>query len=174
MRWAETMTGLTNTKAFNTAAGGTPARKKAPPPVSVRLTWVEYERLLQDAGALSMAAYIRLTLFGDGDIAPHRKPYTRKTTSPSAELTMLGQMLGRLVQSGTAASLSEIALAAKVGALPVSPEVEGEISKACDAVGDLIGALGVKASRELITERHRSSSVANRSLSAVNGLNANH
>jgi len=142
MRWAETMTGLTNTKAFNTAAGGTPARKKAPPPVSVRLTWMEYERLLQDAGALSMAAYIRLTLFGDGDIAPHRKPYTRKTNSPSAELTMLGQMLGRLGQSGTAASLSEIAQA---GALPVSPEVEGEIREACDAVRDRVGELGVKA-----------------------------
>ena len=102
------MTGLANIKAFNIAASGTPVRKKAPPPVSVRLTWAEYERLLHDAGTLSMAAYIRLTLFGDGDIAPHRKPYTRKTTSPSAELTMLGQMLGRLGQSGIAGSLTEI------------------------------------------------------------------
>lgn len=123
--------------------------RKNPPPVSVRLGWEEYDRLRNDAGALSMAAYIRLTLFGEGEIAPHRKLYMRKQTSPSSELAMIGQILGRLGESGLAASLADLAEAVRIGALPFSPEIEGEIRLACEALQDmrvrLIAALGAKA-----------------------------
>lgn len=140
------MTGSLNVDGFNAAAR--PIQKcKAPPPVSVRLTWDEYERLRHDAGALSMAAHIRLTLFGESEVSRHRKPYTRKQTSPSSELTMIGQMLGRLGESGIAANLADLAMAARIGALPVSPEMEAEIQDACDTLRDmrarLIAALGV-------------------------------
>ena len=95
-----------------------------------------------------MAAYIRLTLFGEGEVAPHRKPYTRKKTPPSSELIMLGKILGGLGRSEIAASLSEIADAARIGALSVTPELETEIAGACEAIQDmrerLVVALGVK------------------------------
>jgi hypothetical protein len=142
------MTAPSTAQAFTEAAQPAPKRRKAPPPVSVRLSWEEYDRLLHDAGTLSMAAYIRLSLFGEGEIAPHRKPYTRKRTSPSSELVMLAKMLGGLGQSEIAANLADIADAARIGALPVSPELEAEISVACEAVQEmrerLIMALGVK------------------------------
>lgn len=141
------MSGSSNIVAFRTAAQP-PRKRKGPPPVSVRLSQEEYDRLKHDAGVLTMAAHIRLTLFGEGEIAPHRKSYTRKATSPSAELTMIGHMLGGLGQSEIAANLADMAKAAKIGALPVSPEVEADIAGACQAVQDmrdrLITALGVK------------------------------
>lgn len=141
------MTGSSHIDTFKKAARGR-GKRKGPPPVSVRLSQEEYDRLKQDAGALTMAAYIRLTLFGGGEIAPHRKPYTRKATSPSSELTMIGRMLGGLGQSEIAANLSDMAKAAKIGALPVTPEVEADIADACQAVQDmrdrLITALGLK------------------------------
>ena len=73
------MTAPSIVRTFNEAATPTPERK-APPPVSVRLNWGEYERLRHDAGAMSMAAYIRLSLFGEGKIAPSRKSYGRIRT----------------------------------------------------------------------------------------------
>lgn len=137
------------TQAFKEAVQPAQKRRKAPPPVSVRLSWEEYDRLRHDAGAMSMAAYIRLSLFGEGEIPPHRKPYTGKKTSPSSELTMIGKMLGGLGQSEIASNLADIASAARIGALPVSPDVEDEIRLACTTLQDmrvrLIAALGVKA-----------------------------
>lgn len=141
------MSGSSNVIAFKKAVRPAP-KSKGPPPVSVRLSQAEYDRLKHDAGTLSMAAYIRLTLFGEAQISLHRKPYTRKKISPSSELVMIGKMLGGLGQSEIAASLSDIAKAAHSGALPVTPEIETEIRAACGAVQDmaahLISALGVK------------------------------
>lgn len=142
------MTGSANIHAFRKASR-LPRKRKGPPPVTVRLSQAEYDRLKHDAGVLTMAAYIRLTLFGESEIAPHRKLYTRKATSPSAELAMIGKMLGGLGQSEIAANLADIAKAAKIGALPVTPEVEAGIADACAAVLEmrerLIAALGVRA-----------------------------
>ena len=96
-----------------------------------------------------MAAYIRLKVFGEEETATRRKPYTRKRTSPSSELKVLGHMLGGLGQSEVASNLAEIAKAARTGALPVTPETEREIQAACSAIQDmrlrLISALGLKA-----------------------------
>lgn len=143
------MSGSLSADGFNRAAKGREKKRNSPPPVSVRLSWDEYEQLRRDAGALSMAAFIRLRLFGKGEIAGNRKAYAIKKPSPSAELTMIGQILGRLGTLGMATSLADIAAAANTGALPVSPEMEDEIHDACDAVRDirarLITALGVKS-----------------------------
>lgn len=121
---------------------------EGPPPVSIRLSDDEYARLRRDAGVLSMAAYIRLKVFGEEKSAPRRKAYMRKKTSPSSELVMIGHMLGGLGVSEIAANLNDIAKAARIGAMPVSPQLEREIQAACDAVQDmkarLITVLGVK------------------------------
>lgn len=125
-----------------------PKKRKGSPPVSVRLSDEEYARLRRDAGALSMAAYIRLKVFGEEETAPRRKAYTLKKTSPSSELVMIGHMLGGLGESEIAANLNDIANAARIGAMPMSPELEREVQAACDAVQDmkvrLAAALGVK------------------------------
>ena len=145
------MTGSSKVVAFKNAAETTtkkPApKKKAVPPLSIRLSADERERLLNAAGSMTIAAYVRLKVFGD-DVPPHRKAYVRKASSPSSELTMIGHMLGGLGQSDMARNLGDIAAAAKIGALPVSPELETELHNACDAVQKmktlLIAALGVK------------------------------
>ena len=124
-------------------------RPKAPPPFSIRFTEDERARLNRDAGALSLAAYIRLKLFAGDDPPPTRRKPTRKRHSPSAEMAALGHMLGGLGKSRLASNLNQIAKASNVGALPVTPELEKELFEACAAVQamrrDLITALGIKA-----------------------------
>lgn len=143
------MTVSSNVHAFRQASRKPQKKRKGPPPVSVRLSEAEYARLRHDAGTLSMAAYIRLKVFAEEETAPRRKSYTRRRTSPSSELKVLGHMLGGLGKSEIASSLEDIAKAARIGALPVSPETEREILCACETIHDirlrLISALGVKA-----------------------------
>ena len=136
-------------KEFPKAARPSKPKRKAPPPFSIRFTEAERARLEQDAGALSLAAYMRLKLFAGDEPPPTRRKPTRKQYVPSAELAVLGQMLGGLGQSRLASNLNQIAKAANIGALPVSPELEAELLEACAAILDmrrsLIQALGVKA-----------------------------
>jgi len=136
-----------NQSAFNKAAKPK-TKRKGPPPVSVRLTQTEYDQLRHDAGVMSMAAYIRLTLFNREEKSPTRKAYTRKQMTPSSELKMIGHMLGALGESEVAQNLNEIAKGAKFGALPVSQETVTQIERACTSIEEmrvqLIAALGVK------------------------------
>ena len=139
-------------KDFAKAKACSPKSKprKHPPPFSIRFTDEERARLDRDAGTLSLAAYIRLKLFAGDDPPPTaRKSVRKKMSTPSAELAVLGHMLGGLGQSRLASNLNQIAKAANMGALPVSPELEQELSEACAAVtamrNDLIDALGIKA-----------------------------
>ena len=127
-----------------------PERKKHPPPFSIRFTDEERARLDQDAGVLSLAAYIRLKLFAGDEPPPTERKLTRKVKpKPSAELAVLGHMLGGLGQSRLSSNLNQIAKAANMGALPVSPELEQELFEACTAIQtmrqNLIAALGIKA-----------------------------
>ena len=132
-----------------TAHPAKPTRKKHPPPFSIRFTEDERARLDRDAGTLSLAAYIRLKLFTGDEPPPTKRNLTRKVKpKPSAELAVLGHMLGGLGQSRLASNLNQIAKAANLGALPVSQDLEQELFAACAAVQsmrqDLIAALGVK------------------------------
>ncbi|MEO1151100.1 MAG: hypothetical protein AAFW83_08950 [Pseudomonadota bacterium] len=114
-------------------------------PTSVRFTAEEKAWLLERAGALSLAAFIRLKVLQD---APKTFRNQEPTRRPSSELAVLGQMLGGLGRSGLASSMGDLAKAVKSGALPVSPELEQELQSAAMAIQDmrraLISALGVK------------------------------
>lgn len=144
------MNGPALVKTFSDAAVLPPkSKRKVPPPFSIRFTDEERARLERDAGTLSLAAYMRLKLFaGDGPTPTRRKP-TRKKYVPSAELAVIGHMLGGLGQSRLASNLNQLAKAANTGAMPVTPELEQELSEACTAIQHmreaLISALGVKA-----------------------------
>ena len=144
------MTASSNLQSFNQAAQRPPdARKKPPPPFSIRFTDEERARLNQAAGALSLAAYIRLKLFAGEETPPSRPRMTKKPPAPSLELAVLGQMLAGLGQSRLASNVNQLAKAANTGSLPVDPEVEAELRDACEDIRQmrlaLISALGVKA-----------------------------
>ena len=143
------MSGSSNVDAFAKAARVRikPKKPKPPPPFSIRFTWPERERLEQEAGKLSLTAYIRFKLFGDN--APTKRKPTRRQKQVPVDYVLLGQILGLLGESELARSLCLLAVAAESGSLPVSDEVENEIKAACARVDDirliLIKALGVKS-----------------------------
>ena len=144
------MTFSPSQSAFSAAADLSKAKAKRPQPFSIRFTDDERARLDHERGVLSLAAYIRLKLFTAPDKqSAERKRLTRKHSSPSAELTALSHMLGGLRQSRLASNMHQIAKAANMGALPVTPELETELLDACAAIQEmrnsLIEGLGVKA-----------------------------
>lgn len=112
--------------------------------LSLRLTGDERSRLLADAGQTPMSAYIRSRLFG----ASARELAIRV---PAPIETDLARLLAVLGQSEIAVSLRELAEAARVGALPLTPEAEHAIRSACDTVermrADLLNALGLRRGR---------------------------
>ena len=134
---------------FDAAAFPSKPKRKAPPPFSIRFSVEERARLERDAGTLSLAAYMRLKLFAGDEPPPTKRKPTRKKYAPSAELAVIGHMLGGLGQSRLASNLNQLARAANTGSLPVTPELEQELFEACAAIQHmreaLISALGVKA-----------------------------
>ena len=144
------MTISPNVETFNKAAQDRPKRRKKPlPPFSIRFTDEERARLGRAAGTLSLAAYIRLKLFEGEDLSSSPKRMTKKPRQPSAELAVLGHMLGGLGQSRLANNLNQIAKAANTGTLPIGPDLEEELWKTCAEIQQmrvaLIEALGVKS-----------------------------
>lgn len=135
--------------AFTYAAKYKKPKSKRPAPFSIRFSDEERAELNSKRGVLSLAAYIRLRLFTDEAEQPaKRKKLTRKHYKPSVEVAVLSQMLGALGESRLPSNLNQIAKAANLGALPVTPELEQELFEACAHIKamrhDLIGAIGVK------------------------------
>lgn len=110
------------------------------PPVSVRLSKEERERLDAEAGSLSVSSYIRHRLF---EAPTPRRAYRRPVQDEQA----LGQLLAELGRSRLSANLNQLAKAAHSGALPVTPEVHQAIldaSRDIRAMSDLlVQALGL-------------------------------
>lgn len=124
-------------------AVGTPAPRKARtlPPFSLRLTVEERAKLEQAAAGMALGAYIRVKLLG-GDLTPRRT----RGAAPVKDHAALAQVLGMLGHMRLANNLNQIARSANIGALPLTPEVEEELAKACAAViamkAELMRALG--------------------------------
>lgn len=127
--------------SFNALAQLVTAKKKYPPPFSLRLTYEERARLEQEAGGKPLGAYIRERLLGD-DVSPRKKSGGR----PVQDQEALGRVLGALGQSRLSANLNQLAKAVNTGSLPVTPETEAELQEACREVAtmrdDLMSALG--------------------------------
>lgn len=115
---------------------------RRPAPFSLRLTPEERLRLERDAGHLPVSAYIKSRLF-DGPAAPVRT----RGLSPVRDHTALASALARLGQSRIANNLNQLARAANVGALDLTPELEADLQEACAAVLDvrslLVAAVGL-------------------------------
>jgi hypothetical protein len=117
--------------------------RKYPAPFSIRLSEEERQRLERAAAGMPLAAYIREKLLGQDVV--HRRP---RGKNPVKDHRSLAAVLGALGQSRLSNNLNQLAKAAHVGALPVTPEVEDELREACIAIQgmrrDLLAALGVR------------------------------
>ena len=102
---------------------------RRPAPLSLRLTPEERLQLERDAAGLSLAAYIKSRLF-DGLAGPVRS----RGKFPVRDHQAISTVLGKLGHSRIANNLNQIARAANVGALDVTPEIEAELREAAAEV----------------------------------------
>lgn len=118
-------------------------KKKRPAPFSLRLSFEEKQKLIEDAGRQSIAAYIKSRLF-DPD-APVKQA---RGLNPVKDQKALAQLLGMLGASSIAKNLTALANAARVGVLPLGEDTERAIKRACDDVRImrrfLLAALGIR------------------------------
>ena len=116
-------------------------RSKAAAPFSLRLSVEERAKLEAAAAGAPLGGFIRAKLF-EGELTPRR---TRKP-APVKDHMALAQVLGMLGNLRLANNLNQLARAANIGTLPLTPEVEEELIRACAAVlairAELIRALG--------------------------------
>ena len=107
---------------------------------TLRLTDDEKRLLTERAGEVPLGIYIR-GLILEADVRQKRR------SAPLKDNTALARVLALLGQSRLSSNLNQLAKAVNIGALPVTPETEGEIVSACAAVSamraDLLAALGL-------------------------------
>jgi hypothetical protein len=101
-----------------------------PPPdrpatFTLRLTPEDRLRLERDAAGMSLGAYVRWRLF-DADKLPPRS----RGKFPVKDHQALSRTLAALGQSRIASNLNQLAAAANIGALYVTPEIEVELAEA--------------------------------------------
>ena len=126
---------------FNAVAAANPKKKPREAPFSLRLSFEEKALLRAAANGVPLGAYIKAKLFDE----PLEK-VRRRNTTPVKDHEALGRVLGELGKSRLSQNLNQIARAANMGSLPVSPELEDELHQACAHVEalrkELLRALG--------------------------------
>jgi hypothetical protein len=98
-------------------------------PLCLRLTPEERLRLEQDAGDMTLSAYVRLRLFAPENI--HQRRWGKRPVKDRQEL---GRLLAGIGQSRIANNLNQLARAVNSGSLPVCPETEQAIYQAYEHV----------------------------------------
>jgi hypothetical protein len=141
------MSGFSNissaVQAFSIAAAPSPKKSKRryTPPFSLRLTVEERKWLDELAGNQPLGSYIRDRLLGE------QTEKRRKTRKPAPDTALLALVLSELGRSRLASNINQLAKAANIGTLDVTPETEREIVQACAEIQAirtlLITALGV-------------------------------
>jgi transcriptional regulator of met regulon len=132
---------------FKCVTAKTPAAQKAkakyPPPYSIRFTAAEKAWLKKKAAPQAVSTYIRNILLAD-ESAPRRGKRVTRIRDDEA----LARTLAALGRARLSNNLNEIAKAAKVGALPVTPELIQELTDTCNEIREmrkmLMKALGLK------------------------------
>ncbi|MEL6379615.1 MAG: hypothetical protein AAFQ29_07580 [Pseudomonadota bacterium] len=122
--------------------------KAGPKPYSIRFTEQERALLNKMCGSRAWSSYIRERLFVD-QIPEYRKSPVKKPRIAPEDQKLFAQLLAALGQSRLSQNLNQIAKAANMGALPVSPELESELHRACADIqymrSELVCALGLKS-----------------------------
>lgn len=122
---------------------------KARKPISIRFSKEEWEALDRAAGKIPVGTFVRRKAL-DGLEVSQKTPEPRPTRhrNPVKDAPALAKLLGELGRSRIASNLNQIARAAHMGAITVSPEAESALTQACAEVNamraDLIRALGLK------------------------------
>ena len=133
-----------STSDRNNRGLGTSQRGKKPPPFSLRLTFEERARLEELAGNEPLGSYIKRKVF-DGKGVGTKRARSRKRR-PIKDEQRLAQVLAMLGQSRIANNLNQLAKAANLGTLPMMPDTERDIRRACADVAlmrrELLRALG--------------------------------
>ena len=140
------MSGFTNipsaVQAFSAATASLPKKSKRryTPPFSLRLTVEERKRLDELAGNQPLGSYIRNRILGE------QTEKRRKIKKPTPDTALLALVLGEFGRSRLASNINQLAKAANIGILDVTPETEREIVQACAEIQAirvlLITALG--------------------------------
>lgn len=132
-----------------------PASESKPPrkrrqrvaPFSLRLSPAEKDYLRKKAGKTPLGAYIKAKTFADGEPAQGRR-----SGLAVEDRKVMAQALALLGGGRYASNLHQIANAAHIGALPITPELEEELRAACRHVAEvkalLIQAIGLKEGGE--------------------------
>jgi hypothetical protein len=138
------------TRSFNTFSSATAqnnprhftGRSRRPAPFSLRLTAAERDQLVAEARGLPLGTYIKEKLLS------HRPVRLRTTCIPIEDRSALAQSLALLGRSRLASNLNQLARAANIGALVLTPELEAQLRTAFDDVrfmrSLLMKALGLK------------------------------
>lgn len=117
-------------------------------PFSIRLTPDERANLERRAGKQALGDYIRARLFGQDRQAGTPKPAKPRPQSTTIDKKTAAQALGLLGKSELSGSLKKLSEASRLGALPVTPETESALQRACHDVAAiksaLMTALGIK------------------------------
>ena len=120
-------------------------KKSRPPPFSIRLSESERARLIAEAKGIPLGAYIKAKALGEPPLS------IRRSGLAVEDRRALAQALALLGRSHIAGNLNQLAHAANIGALPMTPETESDLRSTLDAVRSmrslLLQALGMKEAR---------------------------
>lgn len=129
---------------FNQTASGQSAPRKRPAPFSIRLSEADRARLSLEAAGAPLGAYIKSKLL---DGMPEGRKRRKVLTIEDREA--LARALALLGRSDLLRSLQDMARAAEIGALALTPETESELRAAIAAVQEIrfaiLDALGHRA-----------------------------
>ncbi|MEO1043789.1 MAG: hypothetical protein AAFX52_16025 [Pseudomonadota bacterium] len=142
--------------AFEQATDEPNERAKLPAPFSIRFTEEERAWLDSEAGNLPLSAYIRAQLFPSHVVMQSARRSKKRPREPQVDHAALATALGHLGRSRLASNLNQIAKAAHIGALPVTPELCADLQDACEDVREmrtaLMRALGLKVPQHLAAQ----------------------
>jgi len=109
---------------------------KATRPFSIRLTAEEKRRLGQLADGRPLSAFARDRLLGS-----QVRKRSHSAASPTVEAKAVADALATLGSSRLSQNLNQLAKAAHLGILPITPSVGTELQEACVAVSEMRTAL---------------------------------
>ena len=119
------------------------AAPKRPSPFSLRLTHAERVELERLANGMPLGAYIKSKIFVGGTGS--------RTRTKHVDRAALAKILSALGQSRIPHNLNQIAKAANIGTLPVTPELEEELQAACVEVialrSNILAAIGKRVAQ---------------------------
>lgn len=138
------LTGTFNPASPNLEAiGGSSKRPRRPAPFSLRLSAAERARLIEEASGAPLGSYLKAKVLG---VTP--PIHLRRTGLSIKDRKALAQLIAIFGRSRLFSNLNQLAHAANIGTLPITPETEAELADALRdlrAIRDLLlVALGLK------------------------------